>query len=395
MPSLRADRRRAKQSYGFRGVAASLTLLAMTFVSCQTNLFPAVGSGVSAPIAVAMDTVNNRAYLINSNLRLEFADNTLMVLDTTAPASPILVNTVTVPNFSGQPYLDVANRKIYLPVRESDNRIDTTDALYQIDVNEAGGSFLGITPYDAGSNPFGTVCCDSSSRFFVITYGGELLRFDPANLASETSLNFDVTLSTGENIQGIGATEAAIIGDQAFVTTRAGEIFVTNLTELGAGSNAVDYVIHSSQDLRGIATNGTLLYVVNGTAGSEALLVIDPATLTASAAATTTEVAIDTVTKTTITLASGTNPNEVVYFATLNELYVSQTSADTVAVIDAAAETLTTSITLSTGSFTSDEPFGLNTLTSGGTDYLYVTNLRSDNVSIINLSTRAVVATYP
>ena len=38
---------------------------------------------------------------------------------------------------------------------------------------------------------------------------------------------------------------------------------------------------------------------------------------------------------------------------------------------------------------------GITAFTSGGSDYLYVTNLKSSNVSIIEAASLSVVATYP
>ncbi|MDO8461353.1 MAG: hypothetical protein Q7S98_00680, partial [Deltaproteobacteria bacterium] len=353
---------------------------------------------VSAPISIAVDPISERAYLVNSNERVEFLDSTLMILNITNPISPTLVNTAPLPNSSGQAYFSAAQKRVYLPNRHSDNNQDKSDRLLMVNVDEASPTFLSVSDFLSGDNPFGIACCDPRGRFLVASNGGQLLRYDPVgDLSASTSFQFDVTLGSGEHIEGKGVSEVAIIADQAFVTSRAGQIFVVNLTELGDPlRQPLDYVITGEpEDLRGIATDGTLLFVVDAIRENPSLLVVNPESLKPTDAAATSEVTLASINTKAINLGLDTDPNEVVYFAARKELYVSNFGTDTISVINADNLSLITTISLNTGGFISDQPFGLAAFTLGGTDYLYVTNLASNNLLVINLATRAVVGSYP
>ena len=54
-----------------------------------------------------------------------------------------------------------------------------------------------------------------------------------------------------------------------------------------------------------------------------------------------------------------------------------------------------TTKTAPSGMAAGDEPFGLALASLGGTTYLYVTNLVTHNVTIINTSTLAIVGNIP
>lgn len=369
-----------------------LLILVSVFCSCTSSLFEPIGTNTSSPITVAVDATNSRAYVVNSNQRLKYEDATVMVLDITNPEVPTLVSTAAIPNLSAESYFDAATRQVYITNRESDHNGDLVDRLLKVDVSTDSPL---VTEYHAGDNPFGIVCCDSGGRFFVVNYGGSFYRYDTADLSTNTAINLDVTLSTDEPVQGVGANSLTLIGQQAFVSTRAGEIFVINLDEIGGATDPIDYVLYSSYDLRGIASDGTNLYIVNNSETTPAVFVVDPASLTANTDSTFTDQALDDLIGTTISLTAGDDPNEILYYATLNQFYVAKTGADTVDVIDPVSKAVSATLTLNSGSFTANEPFGLTAFNDGTSDYLYVANLGSDNISIVNLGTQVVVGSYP
>lgn len=363
--------------------------------SCTGTLFQSVGTRLAAPIAVAVDTVNLRAYVVNSNNNAEFTGTTLSILDITNPAAPTLLsasaNPIGIPDFSGQIYLDPATRLAYVTNRLSDNNNDKVDALLRINLDEASASFGAIDTFADGENPFGITCCDSSGRIYVVANGGSLNVFQPSDLSTSVQVSLEVTLASGEKFSGRNSSEAVLLGAQAFITNRGDALYVINTDEVGdATKNPVDTIVTDAGNLRGIATDGTLLYAVDGGDGAEEgpqLRVINPSSLTAASpdSSSISEVAMSAAQTTTVAL--GNDPNEVAVFN--GRAYVSNTDDDTVTVIELAGHTVVTTITVG------DEPFGLTAFTLGATDYLYVTNLKGNSISIVDLTNgNTVVGTF-
>jgi len=380
-----------------RAKAFALSLLTILLTSLagagceEADLFGELGSHLAAPIAVAVDAAGNRAYVVNSNNRQEFDGASLTVLDISIPESPILLtsssNPIAIPNFSGQIYFDAATKTAFVPNRLSEDTVDKQDALLQITLDEASSSFGTVTSFAGGDSPFGIACCDSSGRVTVVSNGGTVEVYNPADLSTFVQISLTLTLTSGELTTGRNSTESVHLGTQAFVTNRAGKIYLLNTTEVGDTSkNPIDYVILSGGDLRGIATDGALLYVVDGTSSAPVLRVLNPATLIPvdPDSATTSEVDITTVQSTTV--AVGSDPNEVVILN--GRAFVSNRGDDTVSVIDLVSNAVTATITVG------DEPFGLAAFTTGtGTDLLYVTNLASNSLSVIDVATNSLVTT--
>ncbi len=360
--------------------------------SCRTGtLFDEVGTHLAAPISVAVDPANLRAYVVNSNFHLAYSDTTLSILDISNPASPTLlsssVNPISIPDFSGQIYFDPATRLATVTNRLSENSQDNTDALLRINLDESSASFGTVESFNGGENPFGIACCDASGRLYVATAGKTLNVFDPSNLSTAIQLSLEATLSTGEKVSGANSTSVVILGNQAFVTNLSGRIYVINTTEVGDTSkNPIDTLILNGTNFRGIATDGTLLYVVEGDSAAEVLRIINPASLTAVAPDTSAISEVDVGTIQTAAVPVGNNPNEVVVFK--GKAYVTNLDDDTVTVINLSDNSV--SATISVG----DEPFGMSAFTIAGTDYLYVTNLASNSVSVIDLASNAVLSTF-
>ncbi|MBL7686383.1 MAG: hypothetical protein JNK65_10180, partial [Deltaproteobacteria bacterium] len=55
---------------------------------------------LAKPIFMAIDNARARAYLLNSNYTVNYADASFMVLDLTNPIAPKVIKAVSIPNFS-------------------------------------------------------------------------------------------------------------------------------------------------------------------------------------------------------------------------------------------------------------------------------------------------------
>lgn len=369
-------------------------IILIFFLGCNDSgsLFKPIGTELASPIAIAVDTTNLRAYVVNSNNRYEFSNTTLSILDITDPAAPTLlsaVDPISIPNFSGQIYFDAAARNAYVTNRVSDGPLDKTDTLLKINLDESSASFRTVTQSTAGENPFGIACCDASGRIYEVSTGGTVDVFNPADLSTSVQISLAATLKSGEHITGANATEVALLGTtQAFVTARGGRIYVINTVEVGDSSkNPIDTILLNVGDARGIATDGTSLFVVDGTTSAPILRVINPATLTLIDPDTTTISEVDVSTIQTTSVVLGADPNEVVVFG--GKAYVTNRGSDSVTVYDIASSVVTMTIPVG------DEPFGLAAFTVGASSYLYVTNLVGESISVIDLASNTVVSTFP
>jgi YVTN family beta-propeller protein len=358
---------------------------------------------LAAPIAVSVDTAKRRAYVVNSNNNVEFTSTHFSILDLADPTNPVLLNNaqnpIPIPNFSGQVYLDAAAGLLYTPNRESDNPDDTTDVLLAINVDEASADFGRVDSFAAGENPFGVACCDALGRIYVVNSGGDgdgtLDVYDPADLSTFVRISLAVVSDEFGTFNGEESTEVVLLGDRAFVTSRFGNIYVINTSEVGDTSkNPIDAVVFNDDDgdYRGIATDGTLLYVAdadeNSGEGLPALRVLDPASIPVvdPDVPTITELDIASVQTAQISLPEDGQPNEVAVFN--GRAYVSNQDDDTVSVIDLATNSLSANISVG------EEPFGITPFTLDGTDYVYVTNLRSNSISVVDPATNTVINTF-
>lgn len=394
------DRISPRINSGAKGLLLLCLVLCFSGNKCDSGvLFKTIGNELAAPISVAVDTAKLRAYVVNSNNTFEFTSTTFSVLDITDPASPVLLdnpaNPFPVPDFSGQIYLDTASGFAYTPNRASDNSVDTVDALLRINVDESSSSFGTVETFSDGENPFGISCCDGAGRIYVVASGGKgvgtLDVFDPADLSTFVQVSLEVQIASGKVISGRDSTEVVLSGNQAFVSNRLGNIYVINTDEVGdTTKNPVDAIVLNSKDLRGIATDGTSLYVVDGDRKTLVLRVIPLSSLAPvdPDVSTVSEFDIGDVETAAISLGSDkkTDPQEVRVFN--GKAYVTNRGLDTVAVIDVASQALETTIAVG------DEPFGMTAFTVGDNNYLYVTNLVSDSISIIDLATHTVVNTF-
>jgi len=360
-------------------------------------LFKEIGLELAAPIAVAVDPAKRRAYVVNSNNNVEFTSTTFSVLDLTDPAAPVFLdhpdNPFPEPQFSGQIYLDASAGTAYVTNRESDNADDTVDSLLAINIDEASPDFGAIQSFDAGENPFGIACCDAQGRIYVVNSGGEgdgtLLAYNPADLSTFVQISLEVSSQDHGSFTGEESTEVVLLGNRAFVTSRFGNLYVINTDEVGDSSkNPIDAVVFNDKDgdYRGLATDGTLLYVADADKDVDAVRVIDPnlVPVVDPDVAPINELDISDVQLATVSVDE--EPNEVVAFK--GRVYVSNKRDDTISVIDTSTNTVVATIPVG------DEPYGITPFTIDGTDYVYVTNLRSNSISIIDPNTDTVINTF-
>lgn len=376
---------------------ALLTIAGVLHAACtSSSLFQPIGTNLGNPLMLAVNAATSRLYVVNSNNKDLYSNGSVQVYNITAPTAPTLVGTAATDSFSGQIYLDTVNQFLYTPNRINETINSTSGQLLQVNINEASASFMGVTSSTAGGSPFGITCCDPSAQALVASLAGVLNAYTlGAGAPTMTSTNLSTTANDGTVYTNPAVNQSVIIGAQAFVTIPAGNILVVNLNKLNGTDNPVDYVITGVTSPRGIATDGTLLYVadvetING-ATTPVLDIINPATLTAQTGNTTaTNVAMSTILVAQPTMGNGTintDPEQVVVGTTY--VFVSCMGDDLVTVVNKAAQTVNTNITVG------DQPFGMATLTPAGADtYLYVANIQDNTISIIDLSTLTVAATY-
>lgn len=372
--------------------------VAVLLVACATsNIFPPIGNNLGNPLTFAVNSATARLYVNNSNNRDLYNQGSIQVYNIATPAAPVLVGTQATLSFSGEMYLDTVNQFLYTPNRYGSGASSNINNLLQVNVNEASASFLevGMTA-EGNSTPFGAACCDPSARMLVPTLAGTLDAFAiGAGAPVLTSYNLTTTANDGTLYTNPAVSQVTIIGTQAFVTMPANNVLVVNLTKLGAAGSPVDYVITNVISPRGIATDGTLLYLLATQTVSGAtvpqLLILNPATLTALVGNTqATNVDVATIQQAALTMGLGTtttDPEQVVVGTTY--VFVTNTGDDLVTVVNRAAQTVNTNITVG------DQPFGMGLYSPAGVDTtLYVANQLDNSISIINAATLAVTATF-
>ncbi|QQR79476.1 MAG: hypothetical protein IPJ69_08915 [Deltaproteobacteria bacterium] len=388
-----SKKRHGEHSRPMKFSYAVVLLSFLTLTSCNTKtLFTPIENHFSAPIAVSVDTTRNRAYVVNSNNNYAYTNASLSILDITTPSAPTLLsntqNPISIPNFSSNIYLNTTTQQAYIPNRLSDNNSDNIDSLLRINLDESSDLFGAVDSFVAGDNPFGLSCCDASGRLYTVNVGGTLGVYDFST--PTTPLSFSIALSgalqSGASYSGANSEEVVLLGSQAFVTNRAGRIYVINTDEVtDPTKNPIDYLILNAGDARGIATDGTHLFVVDGSVSPGIVRIINPSTLTPITPDSPARTEIDLLASTSIqnnTVNVGKNPNQILIFD--NKVYISNQDDDTVTVFNLAdiAATPIPTTNISVG----DKPFGLTAFTAGTSSYLYVTNLFSNSISIVDIT---------
>ena len=376
-----------------------ILLSGVVFTACSAgnDIFEDIGTNMASPTGLAVDSTNRRLYVTNANSTVlyDWRQGSFQVLDITNPQAPTLVGTAATLSFSGEIHLDTPNGRAYVTNRFSDGVETTSDRLLTIVTDETLTDFLSVTETDMGLNPFAVACCAATTNLLVSTSQGVLTLADISTAEpSQREVDLLLSLSTGSSLTRADIRDIVIIGSQAFLSRSQGGILVVNINELGVdGVNPVDYFISDVRTPRGMATDGTSLYItdedtVDGTFTSR-LLVLDVSSLTPLTDNTDIQVvdkdddnlAIDSIT------VDG-NPQEVVIAG--SQAFVTSAQDDTVSVIDLTTNTAGTPIVVG------DEPFGMAIDSPGDVPTtLYVGNVEGNSISIIDIPTLTLVGTYP
>lgn len=377
-----------------------VVMLFLLEASCTSSaIFPSIGTHLGNPLTLTVNSATARLYVNNSNNKDLYDLGSIQVYNLATPAAPVLVGTKATPSFSGGLYLDPVNQFLYTPNRYSTGADTTINTLFQINVNEAAANFLAVTNATIDDNPFGIAPSPSDpyGRVFAPTLSGNLDSYViGAGAPVLTSFNLSTTANDGTVYTNPQANQMVVLGAQAFLPMPGNNILVVNVNKLGSGNNPVDYVITNVVSPRGIATDGTLIYVAVLNASSvPQLLILNPALLPALPNSSTqaSNMPVDTTAGlqlAALTMGNGlstTDPEQVVVGTAF--VFVTNTGDNLVTVVNRVAQTINTNIAVG------QQPFGMALYSPAGVDTaLYVANTLDNTLSIIDAAVLSVTATY-
>lgn len=375
-----------------------LTIATLTAGCAGPSIFPDIGDNMSNPLSLAVDSDRAILYVVNSNYRVSYKNGSIHVVDISDPAHPVRSDYMTMLQFAGQVYFDSTVRLLYTPDRYSTSETDTIDSLLRINLDSDSTDYGTQSEFNATDDPFGIACCDGQNRILAASEAGYLDYYELDNSLAYGSLNLTSELSTGVTLSGGGAKRVTIIGSQAVVARTNDGLWVVNLDQLGvSGTYPVDYLIANVPKPRGITSDDNYVYVVsvdypNGVE-TPSLFILDISSLTPRTDNTTAEV-IDKddsgLVFADIALA-GADAEEIVLGDDM--AYVTHFGDDSVSVVDLTQQVRTEGIAVG------DEPFGMALLYNADDPpiptHLFVANSGGNTVSVIDLSTNSVIATYP
>lgn len=370
--------------------------VALLGASCTSStLFPPIGTNLGNPLMLAVDSTAARLYVNNSNNTDIYNNGSIQVYNITTPAAPTLVGTAATDSFSGELYLDTVNKFLYTPNRYTTTISSPTGQLLQVNIDEAATGFLSVVTTAADANPFGIACCDPSLNLVMTSLSGVLDAVTiGAGAPTIAATNLSTTADDGTVYTNPPVSQIAILGTMAYITMPI-NLMVVDLTKLGGAVNPVTYIITGINSPRSVATDGTNIYVTDvetiNNVVTPVLDILNPALLPAPASTTqATNVAESTLQVVQLTMGNGTvntNPEQIVVGT--NYIFVSCQGDDLVTVVNRAAQTVNTNITVG------DQPFGMALYSPAGVDTdLYVANIQSNSISIIDIASLAVVGTY-
>jgi hypothetical protein len=382
-------------------------LFFLLFAGCAgSSIFPNIPlnpPALSNPISLAIDEGNARGYLVNSNNTVQFANASLIALDLSNPAVPVVIKAVPMDNFSGQTFLDTAARKLYLTNRLSSDQTDKVDQVFRIDVDEASSNFLGIEKFNADNNPFG-IASDGTNLYAINEKSVDLYLL--SDLTHRTRMDINVQTTAGSTVQTVNTREAALSpsGQFLFVTNRGDRMLIVNVAQIPlpdptieltlGGSEAVDYVLSDTTSTRGVASDANFIYVVEGT--PPALKILSEQDLPV-VTGNPQQILISSLAVAEIPL--GNNPNEIALDPLNHRAYVAISDDDQIAVIDTQLFVQTALISLKdnlpAGVKSGENPFAVSVGHFGGKSFIYALNFDTDNVSIIDGDSLTVVGTFP
>src|SRR5262245_24690490 len=358
---------------------------------------------LSNPISLAIDEGNARGYLVNSNNTVQFANASLIALDLSNPAAPVVIKAVSLDNFSGQTFLDTTAKKLYLTNRLSSDETDKIDRVFRIDVDEASPNFLGIEAFNADDDPFG-IASDGTNLYVVNQKS--LGRYLLSDLTHRTRVDLNVQNTTGSTVQTDNTREVALSpsGQFLFVSNRGDRMLIIDAAQIPlpdptieltlGGAEAVDYVLSDTSSTRGITSDANFVYVVEGNPPS--LKILSEQSLPV-VTGNPQQILISSLAVAEI--PSGRNPSEIALDSLNHRAYVAISDDDQIAVIDTQLFVEIARISLmdnlSPGTNQGDNPFGVSVGHIGGKTFIYSLNFDTDNVSIIDGDSLTVVGTFP
>jgi YVTN family beta-propeller protein len=391
------------------GLILFLVCLPFSFFACASNsIFQPIPLNtnppvLAQPIFLAFDESANRGYLINSNNSVEWSNASLIVLDMTNPTAPTVVKAVAMNNFSGQAVLDTANKTLYVTNRLSDNIADFIDQIFQVNIDESSPDFLTLTPFNAEANPFG-ITTDGSSLYAACS--GFVDRFVIGNLSNRTEVSVAIQTTTGTIPNTLNTREISIspTGQFLFLSNQNDVMLILDKNQIplpdptieltNGGNEAIDYVVSNTVSTRGITSDSNYVYVVEDTPPS--LEVLTDRTLPLVSGPPQ-QILISSLAVADIPL--GNTPSEVAVDSVNHRAYVTNTQDNTLSVIDTNLLTEIARITIPNSLPNQfplgGQPFGVAVGHFGGVPYIYVLNQTTDNITIINGTTLAVVTNFP
>ncbi len=386
-----------------------ILLLAYFFLpACAgPNIFPSIPTNASPPVLaqpifMAIDETRSRGYLLNSNNAVSYGNGSLMVLDLTNPTAPAVLNTITIKSFSGQAYLNTTTQLLYVANRLSDNASDTTDQILVINVDASSPTYLQVTEYETDANPFGII----SDGTNLYTFNSQSVDyFLVSNLAQRTYLNLSsLQTSSGDDVNTTTIAEGTFSpsGNYIYITNRQDRLLIANRSQITAPTSAVttggiegiDYAVNNATSTRGAASDSQYTYIVEGSPPSLQIFseqAFPPVT------GNPVEVALSSVAVNQIPLDQ--NPNEIALDTVNSRAYVTLSNENELSIIDTQLQVEITRLhldqSLPAGVNIGQNPFGVSVGHFGGVPYIYVLNLNTNNISIINGTTQSVVSSFP
>ncbi|MBL7684511.1 MAG: hypothetical protein JNK65_00545, partial [Deltaproteobacteria bacterium] len=341
---------------------------------------------------------------LNSNYTVNYADASFMVLDLTNPIAPKVIKAVSIPNFSGQGILDTTNQKMLFTNRESESNTDKIDQLLLIDLNEASSNFLTYQTFTADDNPFG-ITTDGTS--FFVANDRSLVRYEKSDLTHRTRIDLNIKAVGSNNPTNTLNTRETVIspsGQFVFVANRSDKMMILDKNQIPVpdpsleltlgGSEAVDYVISNTFSTRGMASDTNYVYVVEGTPPSLKILTDKNIPLVSGQPQ---QILISSLAVAEIPL--GNNPNEIVLDSANQKAYIPLGDDNKLSIIDTSLFTevgrITLDVNLPAGINPGKNPFSAAVGIFGGVPYIYVLNLDTNNITILNGNTQQILASFP
>jgi len=382
-----------------------ILLINLCACAADNDIFPDISDNIASPSDISIS--GNRMYVVNSNaeVKYDWKMGNFQVYDITDPLSPVLIKNTETSSFSGQIYLDTIGDQAFVPNRFSEDDTQESDTLYTFSIDESNADdFASYTESDIGLDAFAIACCYPDNQAWVSTSLSEVHYFNLETPAQTQSMSLLVNLDDGSEIVNAATYHMVLNGNQLFASRYYGGVLIANLDDAGQeGVVPVDYFIEDIGAPRGIAYEvGTekvenedveikKIYVLGeGTEDGtykRYIAILNVTELTPLADNTTAQRLDKDDDSLLIKLIEvGTNPQEILL--TDDYIFVSNMDDNTVSVVNKTSYAIAATIDVG------DSPYALALYEDAGVDtYVYVGNLVDNSISIIDIDSLAVVKT--